>query len=56
MATIKSNGPRKNKDCQTIMGKRQAKANLSMRLLLELVADLRNDEGRPVIYSVSKKG
>ncbi len=53
MATIKINGPRKNKVCQRMIGKRQANANLSIRLLLDLFAEFGTDVGREAILSLS---
>jgi len=57
MAIIKISGPTKNRICQTIMGKRQAKANPSTDFLF---AELRTVVLREVIHSlenpVSRQG
>lgn len=53
MATIKINGPRKNRVCQTIIGKRQLRANAPIRLLALLLADVLTEVSREVIHSLS---
>lgn len=55
MATINSNGPRKNNVCQTIIGKRQLRANPPIRLLAFLLADALTEVCREVIHSLSDR-